>query len=142
MYKKVLTLLMTILFLLVLNVTVVLAQDSTTQVQEKQTQHRQHFVDEDGDGFNDNAPDHDGDGIPNGLDEDFKGHGKERHREYIDLDGDGINDNRFGPKDKGPRPQMGEKSRDRGQTDKGQSIQSEERKGQKGGKGKGKKGPS
>ncbi|MBU0984265.1 MAG: hypothetical protein KKA42_10380 [candidate division Zixibacteria bacterium] len=30
-----------------------------------------HFIDLDGDGFNDNAPDHDGDGIPNGLDEDW-----------------------------------------------------------------------
>ena len=30
------------------------------------------FVDEDGDGFNDLAPDHDGDGIPNGLDPDFQ----------------------------------------------------------------------
>ncbi|MCK5127241.1 MAG: hypothetical protein KAR42_13385 [candidate division Zixibacteria bacterium] len=29
------------------------------------------FVDLNGDGFNDNAPDHDGDGIPNGLDEDY-----------------------------------------------------------------------
>ena len=29
------------------------------------------FVDEDGDGFNDLAPDHDGDGIPNGLDPDW-----------------------------------------------------------------------
>ncbi len=29
------------------------------------------FVDEDGDGFNDLAPDHDGDGIPNGQDEDY-----------------------------------------------------------------------
>jgi len=29
------------------------------------------FIDEDGDGFNDLAPDSDGDGIPNGLDEDF-----------------------------------------------------------------------
>ena len=29
------------------------------------------FVDLDGDGFNDNAPDHDGDGIPNGLDPDY-----------------------------------------------------------------------
>ncbi len=29
------------------------------------------FVDEDGDGFNDNAPDADNDGIPNGQDEDF-----------------------------------------------------------------------
>jgi len=30
-----------------------------------------HFVDLNGDGFNDNAPDHDGDGIPNGLDADW-----------------------------------------------------------------------
>ena len=29
------------------------------------------FVDDDGDGFNDLAPDHDGDGIPNGLDPDY-----------------------------------------------------------------------
>jgi len=29
------------------------------------------FVDLNGDGFNDNAPDHDGDGIPNGLDPDW-----------------------------------------------------------------------
>ena len=29
------------------------------------------FVDENGDGYNDNAPDADGDGIPNGRDEDF-----------------------------------------------------------------------
>ena len=29
------------------------------------------FVDLNGDGFNDNAPDADGDGIPNGLDEDY-----------------------------------------------------------------------
>ena len=31
------------------------------------------FVDEDGDGFNDLAPDADGDGIPNALDDDFEG---------------------------------------------------------------------
>lgn len=29
------------------------------------------FIDLNGDGFNDNAPDHDGDGIPNGLDPDY-----------------------------------------------------------------------
>ncbi len=29
------------------------------------------FIDEDGDGFNDLAPDADGDGIPNGLDDDY-----------------------------------------------------------------------
>ncbi|HDP67341.1 MAG TPA: hypothetical protein ENN20_02440 [Candidatus Marinimicrobia bacterium] len=30
------------------------------------------FIDENGDGFNDNAPDHDGDGIPNSIDPDFR----------------------------------------------------------------------
>ena len=60
---------------------------------------QQHFVDKDGDGYNDNAPDHDGDGIPNGLDPDWqklksaKGKGKGlQKRRFVDLDGDGIND--------------------------------------------------
>jgi hypothetical protein len=54
------------------------------------------FVDENGDGYNDNAPDHDGDGIPNGMDEDYislnpnAGNGA---RGFVDEDGDGINDN-------------------------------------------------
>jgi hypothetical protein len=54
------------------------------------------FIDENGDGFNDNAPDADGDGIPNGMDEDYqgtkmhKGHGS---KGFVDADGDGINDN-------------------------------------------------
>ncbi|KAA3610068.1 MAG: hypothetical protein D8M58_07480 [Calditrichaeota bacterium] len=53
------------------------------------------FVDENGDGYNDNAPDDDGDGIPNGQDEDYtgpklrQGNGKG----FVDADGDGINDN-------------------------------------------------
>ena len=59
--------------------------------------HGSGFVDENGDGFNDNAPDADGDGIPNGMDEDYvgskmhngqnKGHGSHG---FIDEDGDGI----------------------------------------------------
>ena len=57
------------------------------------------FVDENGDGFNDLAPDHDGDGIPNGQDPDFvKGSGQGRHAgqgpNYTDADGDGRCDNR------------------------------------------------
>jgi hypothetical protein len=67
------------------------------QVQnQNQIQHGPRFVDEDGDGYNDNAPDHDGDGIPNGLDPDYtgpkmkKGNGQ---KGFVDLDGDGINDN-------------------------------------------------
>ena len=35
------------------------------------------FVDLNGDGFNDNAPDLDGDGIPNGLDEDYVKHAQD-----------------------------------------------------------------
>lgn len=44
-----------------------LKQDSTKIV------HGYFFVDKNGDGYNDNAPDHDGDGIPNGLDKDYNG---------------------------------------------------------------------
>jgi len=35
------------------------------------------FIDLNGDGFNDNAPDHDGDGIPNGLDPDYIKHAQD-----------------------------------------------------------------
>jgi hypothetical protein len=74
------------------------AQDSSSaQNQNKikmqnaeRNQHGNNFVDANGDGYNDNAPDHDGDGIPNGLDEDYNGKGK---KGFVDLDGDGINDN-------------------------------------------------
>lgn len=54
--------------------------------------HGRNFVDKNGDGYNDNAPDHDGDGIPNGLDPDYKG-AKVQRNKFVDLDGDGINDN-------------------------------------------------
>ena len=57
-------------------------------------QHGKNFVDANGDGYNDNAPDEDGDGIPNGLDPDYTGpkhqYGK---KAFVDLDGDGIDDN-------------------------------------------------
>jgi len=53
------------------------------------------FVDENGDGYNDLAPDADGDGIPNGQDPDYvplnPDQGK-RWGGFIDEDGDGIND--------------------------------------------------
>jgi len=67
-------------------------------------QHSQQFVDNDGDGFNDNAPDHDGDGIPNGLDPDWKKH---QENKFVDLDGDGINDNLFQEQGKQKRHQIG-----------------------------------
>jgi len=84
------------------------AQDSTKVVKNPKNvqnnnqaiQHGGGFVDLNGDGYNDNAPDHDGDGIPNGLDKDYikfkrngQGQGQGRRMRFIDLDGDGINDN-------------------------------------------------
>ncbi|MCK5852999.1 hypothetical protein KAH27_08235 [bacterium] len=71
------------------------AQDSSGSNNQKgQMKHGQNFVDKDGDGYNDNAPDHDGDGIPNGLDPDWQKiqKGKKKHK-FVDIDGDGINDN-------------------------------------------------
>lgn len=52
------------------------------------------FVDENGDGYNDNAPDADGDGIPNGMDDDYVPTNPENSKRngFIDEDGDGIND--------------------------------------------------
>lgn len=50
------------------------------------------FMDANGDGFNDNAPDHDGDGIPNGQDPDYVRTGTGRGHGFVDADGDGIND--------------------------------------------------
>ena len=59
-------------------------------------QHVHGFVDANGDGYNDNAPDADGDGIPNGMDPDYVGskmrNGNSGHG-FVDADGDGINDN-------------------------------------------------
>ncbi len=75
----------------VLNLSVGFAQD-TTKVNSNRKQRQIKFVDKNGDGYNDNAPDHDGDGIPNGLDPDWlKSHSKKRPA-FRDLDGDGIND--------------------------------------------------
>jgi hypothetical protein len=76
------------------------SQDQRQTKEQEKVKQNQEFVDEDGDGYNDNAPDHDGDGIPNSLDPDYQALQKrerERHREeFIDLDGDGINDNMVG----------------------------------------------
>lgn len=44
-----------------------------TQTQSQFKEHGNKFVDANGDGYNDNAPDADGDGIPNGRDEDYSG---------------------------------------------------------------------
>ena len=54
------------------------------------------FVDADGNGINDNAPDADGDGVINHLDDDYAPQGNARGQgargQYIDEDGDGLND--------------------------------------------------
>ncbi len=90
-----LSILLTVSFL-IMSVNCLYAQDSTKTDKKKETvQHNQHFIDEDGDGYNDNAPDHDGDGIPNGLDPDWQKlkEEKRKRQRFVDLDGDGINDN-------------------------------------------------
>ncbi|UCF62758.1 MAG: hypothetical protein JSW33_09220, partial [bacterium] len=62
--------------------------------EENKVIHGAHFVDQDGDGFHDYAPDHDKDGIPNGQDADYLGAGKgQRKAAFRDTDGDGIDDN-------------------------------------------------
>ena len=74
------------------------AQDTTLTKDQKQTDtdtENTKFIDLDGDGFNDYAPDHDGDGIPNGLDPDYQALRKHRGEEFVDLDGDGIDDRMF-----------------------------------------------
>ena len=86
-----------------LTTSLVSAQDSTKkdltspkqeqpQNQERNREHH-NFIDENGDGYNDNAPDHDGDGIPNGLDPDYKAlQQRGQQEEFVDMDGDGIDD--------------------------------------------------
>jgi hypothetical protein len=94
MKKFLLSVLLTGAFM-ILSFSSLYAQDSTkTEKKEEPVKHEQHFIDEDGDGYNDNAPDHDRDGIPNGLDPDWqKLHQEQRKQRFVDLDGDGINDN-------------------------------------------------
>ena len=71
-----------------------LPTDSYAQQQNKGKPADKGFVDANKDGINDNAQDHDGDGIPNGQDPDYlklnpnAGKGKG----FVDADGDGVND--------------------------------------------------
>lgn len=81
----------------------VYSQDTTKVSKEpaKGIKQPKEFVDKNGDGFNDNAPDHDGDGIPNGLDKDFiKG---KKMRGFRDLDKNGIDDRIEGSIQKGAK---------------------------------------
>ena len=63
------------------------AQTTTPPVQ-----HGVHFVDVNGDGINDHAPDADKDGIPNGQDPDYVKAGLGQGAGFVDVNGDGIND--------------------------------------------------
>jgi len=76
--------LLTLAGLLIFMATAALAQTTPTN-------HGPRFVDMNGDGFNDNAPDADGDGIPNGQDADYTG--VKSGKGFVDANGDGINDN-------------------------------------------------
>lgn len=75
---------------MVLGATAISAQDEET-VGRGQRGPVRAFVDADEDGINDNAPDADGDGIPNGQDADFVRQ-SQRGRGFVDADLDGIND--------------------------------------------------
>lgn len=81
-------LLYAIAFIIIISTTI----EAQTTNQTPPKKHGAQFVDKNGDGYNDNAPDHDGDGIPNGLDPDYKGVKLQRNK-FVDLNGDGINDN-------------------------------------------------
>jgi len=75
-------------------------------IDPSQMQHGYWFVDKDGNGYNDNAPDHDADGIPNGVDPDFA-KGSRMGRGFVDSNGDGINDLQTGRSGKGRRGRGG-----------------------------------
>jgi hypothetical protein len=83
--KRILSLAALLAFALTL--TVINTQDSYAQGKPA----NKGFVDANGDGYNDNAADDDGDGIPNGRDADYTG--TVSGRGFVDADGDGINDN-------------------------------------------------
>ena len=111
--------------------------------------HGVNFVDADGDGYNDNAPDHDGDGIPNGADPDYTPlNGQGGGSRFVDLNGDGINDNAgkgnrsdakgkggYGPKDgagnQGVGPKDGSGNGAGDGTNAGTGSQTQKRRGKK-----------
>ena len=79
-------------FLIIVGILLIFSCNTLFAQKRQQKQKKQQiFIDKDGDGYNDNAPDHDGDGIPNGLDSDWTKY-RGRKMNYIDADGDGIND--------------------------------------------------
>ncbi|MDZ7333056.1 MAG: hypothetical protein ONB31_13865 [candidate division KSB1 bacterium] len=71
-----------------------LSDESFAQTKPQMGNKAAGFVDANGDGYNDKAPDADGDGIPNGLDPDYKPLNPDRGKRFgfVDQNGDGIND--------------------------------------------------
>ncbi|MBN1302549.1 MAG: hypothetical protein JW995_15130 [Melioribacteraceae bacterium] len=116
------------------------AQD-TTKVKENNKKNANHgagFIDLNGDGYNDKAPDHDGDGIPNGLDPDYQKMKRERSNKkvhYIDLNGDGVNDNMI-LKGKGKAGKMNFNKQLMNSEKQGENVRTQQTKG-KNGTGKG-----
>jgi hypothetical protein len=104
------------ILILVLGISLLAMGQEQQQPVTPPVQHGPGFVDENGDGFNDNAPDHDGDGIPNGQDPDYLGaklRGGKNLKGFVDANGDGINDNmskRFNGWRKGGRGGYGDGS--------------------------------
>ncbi len=123
---------LTLTFSLALLLTVFLSGNAFAQDTGANQNHGSGFVDADGDGYNDNAPDHDGDSIPNGLDPDWqklnKGKQEGKKERFIDLDGDGIND----VTDHGPNKPM-EKMRGRPPVKgtKGSSLDQKQKQGER-----------
>jgi hypothetical protein len=73
-------------------ITLTILNTDTMVAQNKNT--TKGFVDANGDGYNDNAKDDDGDGIPNNHDDDYTGTRQSTNgRGFVDANGDGINDN-------------------------------------------------
>jgi hypothetical protein len=106
-------------------------------LQEQTKQQQQQFVDADGDGYNDNAPDHDGDGLPNRLDPDWKKLQKKRKNgqlPFIDQDGDGVNDRL----QQAEGEQSGQDVNMKGRDTEGSSVQNQEQNRVQKGKKKGK----
>lgn len=87
---------LTVVFTLLMGMTIFSYAQDTPVPTPPPVVHGPGFVDANGDGINDNAPDADGDGIPNGQDPDYLGskfRGGNSSKGFIDANGDGINDN-------------------------------------------------
>jgi len=96
---------------------------SDAQAQTVAKEHGTGFIDLNNDGYNDNAPDDDKDGVPNGLDADYVKGANAKGTGFVDLNGDGINDN-AGPKGngKGKKAKVGDCTTPGAQAGKGSKM--------------------